>query len=203
MDDKTIFYIVGGTLAVLAVGISFLGLRQKEFPPAGMAGRMILAVFAALVLVSAAYAILSAREEQAERREHLAAAGDASEEHEPTSAEAAAENTETGEGPAPAAEEEGAGDELETQGVEIFNANGCGGCHALTAAGATGAIGPDLDQTLVKQDAAKIEESIVDPNAVVVDGFDPGVMPDTFGDELSPENLEALVAYLQFAVSQN
>lgn len=203
MDDKTIFYIVGGTLAVLAVAISFLGLRQKEFPPAGVAGRLVLAIFTALVLLSAAYAVLSAREEQAERREHLAAAGHAASEEEPTSAEAAEENTESGEGPAPASEEEAAGDEVGAQGAEVFNANGCGSCHALTAAGATGAIGPDLDLTLANQDAAEIEESIVDPNAQIVDGFDPDIMPATYGDELSPEDLEALVAYLQFAVSKS
>ena len=43
---------------------------------------------------------------------------------------------------------------------------------------------------------AYIKQSIVDPNAVVVSGFQSGVMPTTFGKTLSPEELDALVAFL-------
>jgi mono/diheme cytochrome c family protein len=32
-----------------------------------------------------------------------------------------------------------------TKGKAIFASQGCGGCHTLKAAGATGTIGPDLD----------------------------------------------------------
>ncbi len=31
-------------------------------------------------------------------------------------------------------------------GAQVFAANGCGGCHALAAAGSTGAIGPESRQ---------------------------------------------------------
>ena len=41
-----------------------------------------------------------------------------------------------------------------------------------------------------------IRQSIVDPDAVVVEGYQSGVMPTTFGETLSPEELDALVAYL-------
>ena len=41
-----------------------------------------------------------------------------------------------------------------------------------------------------------VRQSIVDPNAVVAAGYQPGVMPPNFGDTLSPEELDALVAYL-------
>jgi hypothetical protein len=41
-----------------------------------------------------------------------------------------------------------------------------------------------------------VRQSIVDPDAEVVQGFQPGVMPSDFGDELSPAELDALVGYL-------
>jgi mono/diheme cytochrome c family protein len=198
LDAKTIFYIVGGVLAVVAVITSFVGIRDKEFPPPGPLGRVILAVFAVLVAGSAAYAIASAREEQRERREHLAEAREQAEGGAPAE-EPAAEEPIDEETPADGAE----GDELATQGADVFAANGCGSCHALAAANATGTIGPDLDQTLADKDAAYIEEAIVDPDATIADGFNAGVMPTSFGDDISPEDLEALIAYLEFAVSQS
>ena len=43
-------------------------------------------------------------------------------------------------------------------GKQIFTAEGCGGCHTLAAAGATGTAGPDLDQ--LKPDAATVEAKV-------------------------------------------
>ena len=40
-----------------------------------------------------------------------------------------------------------------------------------------------------------IHESIVNPNAFVVSGYQPGVMPGTFGS-LPPADIDALVQYL-------
>jgi multisubunit Na+/H+ antiporter MnhG subunit len=200
LDAKTIFYIVGAALAVLAVAISFVGIRDKDFPPAGSLGRVILAVFAVLVVGSAAYAIASAREEQRERREHLAEAQEEAEAEGEAPAEEPAEEQPAEE--EPAGGDEG-GDELATQGADVFAANGCGSCHVLAAANSTGAIGPDLDEALAGKDAAYIEEAIVDPDATIAEGFNAGIMPATFGDDISPEDLEALIAYLEFAVSQS
>jgi len=79
---------------------------------------------------------------------------------------------------------------------------GCGGCHAFTPAGTDAQIGPDLDGLVAdakkagEPEDAYIKQSIVDPNAVVVSGFQSGVMPTTFGKTLSPEELDALVAFL-------
>ena len=44
-----------------------------------------------------------------------------------------------------------------------------------------------------------VRESIVDPDAYVVPGYQKGVMPGTFGDSLSKEEIDALVAYLSGA----
>jgi mono/diheme cytochrome c family protein len=43
-------------------------------------------------------------------------------------------------------------------GEQVFAASGCGGCHTLAAAGATGTSGPDLDQ--VRPDAATVEAKV-------------------------------------------
>ena len=41
-----------------------------------------------------------------------------------------------------------------------------------------------------------VRESIVDPDAQIAEGYQPGVMPSNFGDTLSDEQLDALVKYL-------
>ncbi len=41
-----------------------------------------------------------------------------------------------------------------------------------------------------------MRESIVDPDAQIAEGYQPGVMPSNFGDTLSDEQLDALVKYL-------
>ncbi len=80
-------------------------------------------------------------------------------------------------------------------GGAIFAANGCGSCHTLGAANATGTVGPDLDQ-ISRPQAAYVRDAIVDPNKAIASGFSPDIMPDDFGDKLSPEELDALVEYL-------
>ncbi len=81
-------------------------------------------------------------------------------------------------------------------GKQIFIAQGCGGCHALSAAGTNGTTGPDLDEALKGKDAAFIRESIVDPDAQITEGFQPGLMPKDYGEKLSDQDLSDLVAFL-------
>jgi mono/diheme cytochrome c family protein len=80
-----------------------------------------------------------------------------------------------------------------------FFATNCGGCHTLQQAGTTGTVGPDLDEALKGMSAQQISQSISDPNAVIAPGFQPNVMPQTFGQTLTPPQLQQLVAYLQQA----
>jgi cytochrome c oxidase subunit 2 len=89
----------------------------------------------------------------------------------------------------------GGGGAAAADGEQIFTAQGCGSCHTLAAAGASGTVGPDLGK-LEGADAAFVRESIVDPSAEVEQGYPDGVMPADFGDKLSPEELDALVKYL-------
>src|SRR3954468_20334594 len=81
-----------------------------------------------------------------------------------------------------------------------FFATNCGGCHTLAQAGTTGTTGPDLDQALKGMSAQQISQSITDPNAVIAPGYPPNVMPQNFGQTLTPPQLQQLVAYLQSAV---
>ena len=83
-----------------------------------------------------------------------------------------------------------------SDGEALFASNGCGSCHTLAAAGSTSEVGPDLDEVLKGKDAEFVRASIVEPNAEVAPGFQPGIMPETFDDQLSDEQLDALVKYL-------
>jgi cytochrome c oxidase subunit II len=86
--------------------------------------------------------------------------------------------------------------------VAVFAANGCGSCHTWSKAGTNGAIGPNLDN--VAADAAKanrgsvaayVRESIVNPGAYIVPGYQ-NLMPPGFGSRIPPADLNALVAAL-------
>jgi cytochrome c oxidase subunit 2 len=81
-------------------------------------------------------------------------------------------------------------------GEELFSSAGCAGCHTLKAAGATAKVGPDLGKLGDAANAKFIHTSIVDPNADVTKGYQPDIMPQNFGTQLSKEELDALVKYL-------
>jgi mono/diheme cytochrome c family protein len=81
-------------------------------------------------------------------------------------------------------------------GAQVFASSGCGSCHTLAAANSGGTTGPDLDEVLPGQSEAEIEESIVDPEAKIEEGYEGGIMPQEFGTKLSEEELKQLVEYL-------
>jgi mono/diheme cytochrome c family protein len=81
-------------------------------------------------------------------------------------------------------------------GGQVFANNGCGSCHIFGPAQSQGQVGPNLDEILAGQSAAQIEESIVDPDAQVSSGFEAGVMPGNYGQDISPEDLKLLVEFL-------
>jgi cytochrome c oxidase subunit II len=89
----------------------------------------------------------------------------------------------------------GGGQTAGANGEEIFTSAGCVGCHTLKAAGSTATVGPNLGK-LQNASAAFIHQSIVDPSAKVEKGYQDGVMPQNFGEQLSKEELDALVKYL-------
>jgi cytochrome c oxidase subunit 2 len=81
------------------------------------------------------------------------------------------------------------------RGKALFVSQGCGGCHTFKAAGTNGKTGPNLDQGLKGKDEAYIRESIVDPNADIAPGFQPGIMPQ-YGEQLDSKQVADLVAFL-------
>jgi cytochrome c oxidase subunit 2 len=94
------------------------------------------------------------------------------------------------------------GGEAGADGASLFASQGCSGCHAFTPAGSDAQVGPSLDELPAAAERAGkpleefVRESIVSPDAVVAEGYQPGVMPSNYGDTLSDEQLDALVAYL-------
>ena len=96
-----------------------------------------------------------------------------------------------------------AGLEGATSGRQIFVAAGCGSCHVLSKAGTNGTVGPSLDD--LPQAAGErepgmspeeyVEQSLLDPDANVVQGYQPGVMP-SFEGRLDERQVRALVEYL-------
>jgi cytochrome c oxidase subunit 2 len=85
-----------------------------------------------------------------------------------------------------------------TSGEAVFTTAGCGGCHTFTPAGTDAQVGPNLDTIDPGGEPLEdfILESIVDPNANVVTGYQPDVMPSTYESSLSDDQLDALVQYL-------
>jgi mono/diheme cytochrome c family protein len=71
-----------------------------------------------------------------------------------------------------------------TAGKAVFEANGCGGCHTLEAAGSSGNVGPNLD------DAKPSLDLVVER---VTNGK--GVMP-SFGGELSKKEINDVAAFV-------
>lgn len=102
-----------------------------------------------------------------------------------------------------AAEEPAAGGEAEPEGAasspgaQLFTSTGCGSCHTLAAAGSTGETGPNLGESLAPDDnTAGIEEMILHPNEEVVEGYPPNVMPQNYGETLSPAQVHELTEFL-------
>lgn len=81
-------------------------------------------------------------------------------------------------------------------GAQVFASNGCGTCHTFAAAEAGGVTGPNLDEELPGESQAAVEEMIKDPNAEIVKGYPPNVMPQTYEQSLTQKEIEDLVKYL-------
>lgn len=108
------------------------------------------------------------------------------------SEEAAATETAEAEEPVPSEPASGGG-----SGSQLFTSIGCGGCHTLAAAGSTGETGPNLGESLAPDDnTAGIEEMILHPNEEVVEGYPPNVMPQNYGESLSPAEVHELAEFL-------
>jgi mono/diheme cytochrome c family protein len=73
---------------------------------------------------------------------------------------------------------------LGTDGAAIFKGAGCAGCHTLAAAGATGTVGPNLDQ---------LKPSM---SAVVTQVTNGGAVMPSFKGKLTPAQIDAVAQYV-------
>jgi cytochrome c2 len=87
--------------------------------------------------------------------------------------------------------------------VVFTGPGGCAGCHTFTPAGAHGTVGPNLDHLVA--DAAKAnqgslevytEQSVKDPDAYIVPGFQKGIMSGACCSQLSDQQVADVVAFL-------
>lgn len=102
---------------------------------------------------------------------------------------------------APAADPDASPEEL---GAVVAKRAGCLACHTTDGRPSTGPtwqglLGSEVrlvDGGTVIADEEYLERSIVDPMVEVVDGYRP-VMPSGFGDRLTDEEIEGIVAYIR------
>lgn len=190
---ETVFFILAAAAIVLAVLLSVFGLRSERFPATRGTVAGIGVAFAALVVATAAFAWMQASEHQEEHAAEQAEERQAArEERAAALREAIAGELATGE----AGGQEGGQEGGQVSGEQVFASAGCASCHTLEAAGATGTVGPNLDQTLQNRSPEEIERQIVDPNSQIASGFQPGVMPENFEQQLGDQELQALVDFL-------
>ncbi len=172
--------VVAGVFIVFALASSFLlPAIRPQFP--GRAVRWFVVV-TALITAGMLATVIALAGEPKEARETESAPGTTVSRPKPSPA------------PAPGAAGNAA------SGKQLFGAQGCSSCHTFKPAGASGNVGPDLDN--LAADAQKANrgsvqqyatESIEDPNAYVVPGFPKGVMPEF---KLSKQQVGDLVAFL-------
>jgi cytochrome c553 len=174
-----------GILTVALVFIAFallsafvLPRRNPNFP-----GRHV--VLFSLVSVGLFVAMLTAmavfaKESEEEAHEAVATEFETGQgETEPAPTDTAGGETQ----PPPAAEGDAAA------GEAVFASSGCGSCHTLSAAGATGTIGPNLDEAEPNHD-------------LVVERVTNGASPmPSFKDSLSEEQIQDVAAYVVASTS--
>jgi mono/diheme cytochrome c family protein len=89
------------------------------------------------------------------------------------------------------------------RGQQVYTSSGCGGCHTIEGV-SNGVVAPNLTQIGKVAETRKegtsaeeyIRESILNPNAFVVDGFQPNIMPQIYGQQLNNQQLDDVVAFL-------
>jgi mono/diheme cytochrome c family protein len=155
-------------LIVFAILSAFYFPRRNPDFPGNRLGLFIAVSALLFVVTMAGVWVFAAEEEEA---------------HAPEAAET--RPVETGESPGTTSEPGGGGAAGDAAaGEAVFASAGCGGCHVLEAAGTSGAVGPNLDQS--KPDATLVVDRVTNGA---------GVMP-AFGDTLSEKQIQDVAAYV-------
>ncbi len=95
--------------------------------------------------------------------------------------------------------------ELIEQGRSVADANGCLTCHSTDGSTLVGPSWQGLfgsekalaDGSSVTVDDDYIRMSILDPDAQIAPGFDSGLMPKTFADTLSDDDIDAIIGFIR------
>jgi mono/diheme cytochrome c family protein len=166
--------VMAGVFIAFALASSFLlPRRDPDFP--GKRLRLFVVATSVLFVAMIGTIVLLAREDEEEGGEHGAVA---------TETETGPGETETGPGETePPPTETGPGGDA-AAGADVFASAGCGGCHVLEEAGASGTVGPNLDESQPSPDLV-VER--------VTNGA--GAMP-SFADRLSEQQIRDVAAYV-------
>jgi mono/diheme cytochrome c family protein len=172
----------GHKIGLAAVGVAFilfalissfvLPRRNPNFPGKGMGWYLVLAV-AFFIAMLAAVLVFGREKKEAKAAENPSA-------QTTTAATPATTTAPSGGGGGGAPKTVGD----PTAGKAVFTSAGCSGCHTLKAAGATGTVGPNLDQLKPAEDVVK--------NQVIHGG---GPMP-AFKGKLSDKQIQDVAAFV-------
>ncbi len=165
----TLLIVAGLFIAWALITAIFIPKRNADFP----ATLTVFVLVSSLFLVAqlgAVYWVTSTQEVE----------GDPVEQAVPDKPAGGPSTTETTPGAVP----EAGGDAAVVRGKDVFESAGCVGCHTLADAGATGAVGPNLDQ-------AKPPATLVITR--VTNGK--GAMP-SFKGQLSEQQIQDVAAYV-------
>ena len=92
-------------------------------------------------------------------------------------------------------------DDPVVRGRALFNTKGCSACHTVQGI-SSGVVGPELTNIYADKGADYIHESILDPNAVIAQGFAPDLMPKNFGELLTEDDISDIIEFLRDASGQ-
>ena len=157
--------ILAGLLIVFAILSAFYFPRRNPDFPGNRLGLFVLVTLVLFVGTMAGVVFFAKEEEEA----HGAEAAET-------------QPPETGEEPTTTGSGETAGDPA--AGESVFASAGCGACHMLDAAGSTGQVGPNLDES--KPDAALVVDRVTNGK---------GVMPP-FEGQLDEKQIQDVAAFV-------
>ena len=171
-EGKVGLGVVAGLFILFAIVVSFvIPRRNPDFPGRRLGLFVVLTILLFLATITAV--VVFAKEEEGA---HGAEATETHGEADPGATTPEEEPTET------SAETTAAGDAA--AGEAVFASAGCGGCHTLEAAGSSGNVGPNLDESKPPRDL------VIDR---VTNGQ--GAMP-SFKDSYSEPEIAAVADYV-------
>ena len=175
-------------IAFALVSSFVLPRRNPNFPGRGLGAYLAVAILIFVAMIAAVVVFAKEGEEEGDAAEVTETApGDADPTGtEPTETETG--ETETGETETGETETGGTSGDA-AAGEAVFAAAGCGGCHTLEAAGSSGNVGPNLDDS--KPDEALVSDRVHNGQ---------GAMP-AFKGQLSEQEIADVVAYVEQSTS--